>query len=309
MDKNFLIRRARLIFQGDVAKRLSFWIQSDLVKSAGTTGNVAQLRDAYGVTYLTTDRVHRFRNGQSKKPYGWENMQSGSNRLALDRADALNSAVRDERDLGVFYYQCRSPCRTASTTSTRQGLCHSGNYGLFGLSVYNGQGANCGHRNDNQHVSGCARCILRSSRMGSISGPVFRVIAAKSVLTTGANGARGDGRRTPTTAAADGYRFLDDERVAVSAIWYPQLFGLQGAEWNWGTHLPAPDRSPTASSTAISMAVTSRAMGRFENRYGKFLPFVKWQYFDGGNKAETNAAVIDVDELGARSGMADRHGS
>jgi hypothetical protein len=37
-------------------------------------------------------------------PYGFENLQSSQNRLALDRSDALNSAVKDERDLGAFYY-------------------------------------------------------------------------------------------------------------------------------------------------------------------------------------------------------------
>ncbi|MET0292057.1 MAG: porin, partial [Steroidobacteraceae bacterium] len=100
-DKNFLIRRARVIFQGDVGQRLSFYIQPDFASSAGTTGNVAQLRDAYGDLYLTTDRVHRIRIGQSKVPYGFENMQSSQNRLALDRVDAMNSAVRDERDLGA----------------------------------------------------------------------------------------------------------------------------------------------------------------------------------------------------------------
>ncbi len=151
-DKNYLIRRARLIFQGDVGKRLSFYIQPDFASSAGTTGNVAQLRDAYGDLYLTTDRVHRLRVGQSKVPYGWENMQSSSNRLALDRVDALNSAVRDERDLGVFYYFTPKLVQDRFNDINTKGLKHSGNYGLFGLGLYNGQGANRGDRNDNQHV-------------------------------------------------------------------------------------------------------------------------------------------------------------
>lgn len=45
-DKNFLIRRARIVFQGDVGERLSFYIQPDLASSVGSTGHVAQMRDA-----------------------------------------------------------------------------------------------------------------------------------------------------------------------------------------------------------------------------------------------------------------------
>lgn len=34
---------------------------------------------------------------------GFENLQSSQNRLPLDRNDGLNSAVSNERDLGVFF--------------------------------------------------------------------------------------------------------------------------------------------------------------------------------------------------------------
>jgi hypothetical protein len=151
-DKNFLVRRARLVFQGDVGERLSFYVQPDLASSAGTTGNVFQMRDAYGDVYLTTDRVHRIRVGQSKVPYGWENMQSSSNRLALDRVDAMNSAVRDERDLGAFYYYTPVDVQSLYNEINSAGLKHSGNYGMFGFGLYNGQGANRPERNDSQHA-------------------------------------------------------------------------------------------------------------------------------------------------------------
>ena len=81
-DHNFLIRRARIIFSGDVGDRLSYYIQPDFASSVGGTsnsnsngaGNFAQLRDAYGDVYITKDRVHRIRVGQSKVPYGFENL-------------------------------------------------------------------------------------------------------------------------------------------------------------------------------------------------------------------------------------------
>ena len=51
-DKNFLIRRARVIIFGDFGDHLSYYIQPDFASSpSGATSNgnnFAQLRDAYG---------------------------------------------------------------------------------------------------------------------------------------------------------------------------------------------------------------------------------------------------------------------
>lgn len=106
-DQEFLIRRARLIFYGDVSDHLYLYFQPDFASTPdGSTNGIlfAQIRDWYGDVYVDKEKVHRFRVGQSKIPYGWENLQSSQNRLPLDRNDAFNSATRNERDLGVFYY-------------------------------------------------------------------------------------------------------------------------------------------------------------------------------------------------------------
>lgn len=292
-DKNFLIRRARLIFQGDVGDRLSFYIQPDLASSAGTTGNVAQLRDAYGDVYLTTDRVHRLRVGQSKVPFGWENLQSSSNRLALDRADALNSAVRDERDLGVFYYFTPKLVQARFDEINRRGLKHSGNYGLFGLGVYNGQGANRGDRNDNLHV------VTRVSYPWQFANGQFfeagvQAYSGEYVPSTAAYRAPGDVSRTPTIANTFEFGY-DDQRVGVSAIWYPQPFGVQ-AEWNWGT-TPGLDLATNSIVDRDLEGGYVQAMYQIEHRFGTFLPFIKWQYFDGASKAENNAPDNDVNDI------------
>ncbi len=100
--------------------------------------------------------------------------------------------------------------------------------------------------------------------------------------------------RTPTIAADRTFGF-DDERVAVSAIWYPQPFGLQ-AEWNWG-RTPSLD---LASNSIVERDLNGgyvQAMYKLENQLGTFYPFVKWQYFDGANKAETNAPENHVDDI------------
>ena len=58
-------------------------------------------------------------------------MQSSSNRLSLDRNDAFNSAARNERDLGVFYYWTPKSAQDFFKYTVDEGLKGSGNYGLF----------------------------------------------------------------------------------------------------------------------------------------------------------------------------------
>ena len=106
--ENFGIRRARLIFSSDVSDHLFVYIQPEFAGSTSPSSNstyFAQLRDLYGDVYIDKTKVHRFRVGLSKVPYGWENMQSSQNRVPLDRAVSINTGVSpNERDLGVFYY-------------------------------------------------------------------------------------------------------------------------------------------------------------------------------------------------------------
>ncbi len=153
-NQSFLLRRARMVLSGDVNDHLSVYLQPDFAASvpgSADSNHFVQLRDWYADIYLDTDRVHRIRAGQSKVPYGWENMQSSRNRLPLDRNDALNSATRNERDLGVFYYWTPEPAQDFFEKVMDEGLKGSGNYGVFGLGFYNGQGGSFREQNDNLH--------------------------------------------------------------------------------------------------------------------------------------------------------------
>lgn len=301
-DKNFLIRRARVILFGDVGERLYYYLQPDFASSAGGTGNIVQLRDAYGDVYLTKDKVHRIRVGQSKVPYGFENLQSSQNRLALDRVDALNSAVRDERDLGAFYYYTPLETQALFQEIAKKGLKHSGNYGQFGIGAYNGQGANRGDQNDNYHI------VARYTHPWKTeSGQIYEagiqgyrgqyVVASRGGYTV---------NRTAVGAPdiSQGINGFKDERVGVSFMMYPQPFGIM-AEWNWGT-TPGLD---VATNTIREQSLNGgyvQAMYQIENfkffdTNGTLIPFIKWQYFDGASKAETNAPQNNVNdwELGA----------
>lgn len=309
-DKNFLIRRARLIIFGDYGDHLSYYIQPDFASTAGTgNNNFAQLRDAYGDVYIDKTRVHRVRVGQSKVPYGFENLQSSSNRLALDRNDALNSAVRDERDLGAFYYYTPTDIQALFEDINKQGLKHSGNYGMFALGIYNGQGANRPEQNDNYHVVSRFTYPWKTES-GQIYEAGIQAYTGDYVSSVGQYS-----RRNPVTGALatatptlgtgtvlSNRNGVKDERVGISFIMYPQPFGIQ-AEWNWGT-TPGLDTTASANGVIEKKSLNGgyiQAMYKIDNfqflsTNGTLIPFVKWQYFDGYNKAETNSPENHVND-------------
>lgn len=96
----FFVRRGRLILFGNVHPRVYIYVQPDYGSDAAGNLHYFQLRDAYFDLYLDESRAHRLRFGQSKVPFGFENLQSSQNRIPLDRHDGMNSAVANERDLG-----------------------------------------------------------------------------------------------------------------------------------------------------------------------------------------------------------------
>lgn len=330
-DKNFLIRRARVILFGDIGERLYYYIQPDFASTpAGAgqvSGNFAQLRDAYGDLKLTKDNVHRIRVGQSKVPYGFENLQSSQNRLALDRADALNSALKDERDLGAFYYYTPLPTQELFKEISKLGLKHSGDYGQFGFGFYNGQGANNRERNDNYHM--VARYThpwktesgqIYEAGIQGYTGDYVPVSTGAyrnrtGVLTAAQTTALGCTSATATTGgatvknctprtASEGANGFKDERVALSFMMYPQPFGLQG-EWTWGKTPGLNTATNTIEEERLNGGYI-QAMYKIDNfkvfdTNGTLIPFVRWQYFDGYNKAESNAAKNNVNdwEIGA----------
>ena len=304
-DKNFLIRRARLIVFGDYGDHLSYYIQPDFASSVGGTSNsnvsgsnnFAQLRDAYGDIYIDKERVHRVRVGQSKVPFGFENLQSSSNRLALDRVDALNSAVRDERDLGAFYYYTPKATQELFEEINKAGLKHSGNYGMFALGAYNGQGANARDQNDNYHVVSRFTYPWKTTS-GQIYEAGIQAYKGDYISTTGAYSRRvGNNLVTATPTLGSGVPLsnrngIDDERVGVSFMMYPQPFGIM-AEWNWG-HTPGLDVAKNRIEEKNLNGGYVQAMYKIDNvkflgTDGTVIPFIKYQYFDGYNKAEVNS--------------------
>ena len=289
--ENFLIRRSRLILSGDLNDYVSYYFQPDFASiPQGGTNLIyfGQLRDLYADLYLDATKVHRFRVGLSKVPYGFENMQSSSNRVPLDRTDAINSAVApNERDLGVFYYWTPEEYQKLFATLVRGGLKGSGNFGIFAFGVYDGQGGSVAEGNLNLHMVTRLTLPVQLGNGQIIEGSIqaYRgdyVVAGSPIRPLGL-GAAGV---TPT--GTGGTRGITEERVAGTFVLYPQPFGFQ-AEWQTGRG-PGLNNAQTAVQSRHIDGGYVMGMYRHEtNKYGIFTPYCRYQQHTGGYRNIANA--------------------
>ena len=281
-DGGFFIRRNRIIFSGQLNERVYFYIQPDLVSSAGATNNIAQIRDAYMDIGIDKKSEFRFRIGQSKVPFGFENMQSSQNRLLLDRNDALNSALSNERDLGVFFYWSPKNTRTLFNDLVKDGLKGSGDYGVFAFGAYNGQTTNQSEKNDQAHI--VSRICYPFKIKNQIIEPGIMAYTGQFVLLSNSIGVKKNLKS----------EYLD-QRVGGSLILYPKPFGIQ-AEYNIG-------KGPEFNKFSDSIEVQDLKGGYITLNYKldikghKFYPFTRYQYYNGGKKHELDARSYHVQEL------------
>jgi hypothetical protein len=284
-DGGFFFRRIRLIFFGQINKRVYFYIQPDLASSASSENlHFAQIRDAYFDVGIDEKNEFRFRIGQSKVPYGFENMQSSQNRLPLDRNDAMNSAVSNERDIGVFFYWAPQKIRKRFSMLVNENYKGSGDYGVFGIGIYNGQTANKPELNANKHI--VARLAYPFEIKSQIIEPGIQAYTGqwtmpKSQITSGL--------KTNLDAT-----YLD-QRVAGTFVVYPRPFGIM-AEYNIG-------KGPRFNKETDSIEVMNLAGGYVTLNYRLIykdhviFPFVRGHYYDGGKKHEKDARSYLVKEL------------
>ena len=282
-DNGFVFRRVRLIIYGQVNPRVYFYIQPDFASAPVSTNlNFAQLRDAYFDVGIDKENQFRFRIGQSKVPFGFENMQSSQNRLPLDRADATNSAVSNERDLGVFFYYAPTKIRKRYSALVSEGLKGSGDYGVFGIGIYNGQTANKPELNKNRHV------VARISYPFAIKNQIIEtgIQAYKGVytLSTLSSGVKSNFDKT----------FLD-ERIGASFVLYPKPFGIL-AEYNVGTGPEFDKLSDSITNQRLSGGFIT-ASYKIDFKSQILIPFVRYQKYDGGKKHELDARSYKVEEL------------
>ncbi|HMP59085.1 MAG TPA: porin [Gemmatales bacterium] len=298
--QDFIIRRARLILSGDVSDHMFIYLQPDFaanVPGSPDANQYTQIRDWYADCYVDKEKVWRFRVGQSKVPYGWENLQSSSNRLPLDRHDALNSAVRNERDLGVFFYWTPIEAQQFFKDVLENGLKGSGNYGVFGFGLYNGQGGSFRELNDNVHAVSRLTVPLILDNGQRLELGVQGYTGRYTVLSTPISPLGvGPAVRPANTLETFGRAGVRDQRIAGSFIWYPQPVGFQ-VEWTTG-------QGPSLNEEQTAIVERSLSGGyvllccRLETGFcGIFYPFARYHRFRGGYKPERNAPFSQIDEL------------
>lgn len=274
----FFFRRIRMIFSGQIHPRVFMYIQPDFA-SGGS--NLVQIRDAYFDLGLDPDNEFRIRIGQSKVPFGFENMQSSQNRLPLDRHDGMNSAVPNERETGVFFYYAPKEIRKRFSYLVSSGLKGSGDYGVFGVGVYNGQGPNALDKNKNLKV--VARVTypfeLSSGQIieGSFQGYTGKYIVNKS------------------SQLGPSQTEFQELRYGPTFVIYPQPFGIQ-AEYNWGR---GPEYDPQTNTIKDAPLDGGYILANYMVKTNSkvFIPFARYHYYSGGKKFEIDATRHRVKEL------------
>jgi len=278
------LRRMRIIFYGQLHERVYFYIQPDFASSASSSSlHFGQLRDAYVDLGLDKKNEFRIRLGQSKVPYGFENMQSSQNRLPLDRNDALNSAFSNERDLAAFFYWAPQHKRRMFSALVSEGYKGEGDYGVVAFGVFNGQTANRPEQNNQLHVVG--RVAYPFQVGNQTFEPALQAYTGKYVLTPD--------QVSPGVKISKGNEYVD-RRIAATFILYPQPFGIM-SEFNIGK---GPEFNKNTDSIETKKLqggyVTFNYMIKVKKQI--IFPFFRAQYYMGGKKFELDARSYTVNE-------------
>ena len=266
-NNGFFIRRSRIIFSGQVHPNVYFYVQPDFASSpVSGVNHFAQLRDAYADISFDKNREFRVRIGQSKVPYGFENMQSSQNRLALDRNDAINSAAANERDLGVFFYWAPAEIRDRFAMLIKDGYKGSGDYGVFAFGAYNGQTANKSEANRNLHL---------------VTRVTYPFIIGNQIIEPGLQAYTGKWAFTNELNTLD-------QRVGATFVLYPKPFGIQ-TEYNIGKGPRYNKFSNTVDVSDLEGGYVTLNYKLDMPNYKYLYPFAKFQYYDGGKKFEKDS--------------------
>jgi Phosphate-selective porin O and P len=283
--KGFFLRRARLTFFGEVSDRVYIYVQPDFAQDAGDPGqNYFQIRDAYFDYALTPDKEWRIRTGVSKVPFGFDNLQSSSNRPALDRSDAINTAAPNERDTGVFLMYAPSEIRKRFKDLTSNNLKGTGDYGLFAVGAYNGQTLNKGEKNNDLHR------IVRVTYPLKLQSGQFIEASLQAYEGNYRTSQVKDDLNNVVVPVKDFY----DQRTAASLIYYPQPFGFQ-MEYNIGQ---GPDYNKTSGNVETRELKGGYVQVNYQTilNEDRYFPYVRYQEYEGGRKLD-NGNHMETREL------------
>jgi hypothetical protein len=292
--QSIVIRRARFKITGDIG-RVSLYTQFDLAASVdtGPSRNLGmQTRDIYADIALDEAREHRIRVGVSKVPYGWVNLQSSQNRLAIERPEALNSAVEGERDQGVYYMYADKASRALFKKHNAEGFKGSGDYAVFAAGFFGGTGLNKADNNGEVHslIRFTYPWVAASGQMyeAGLGGYAGRFMVTPTAITgVGTPAATTERQRT------DGFK---DRRASAHFIMFPQPWGIE-AEWTTGEGPQLNDARTFIDECSLEGGYIQTSYRYQYGESSELIPFVRWNYYDGARKFGTNAHKMVVNDL------------
>ena len=275
-------RRVRFKFEGQILPRVYFYLQPDFTKVVGSSRYIATLQDAYFDVGLNSKNEYKIRLGQSKLPFGYEIMQSSSERIPLDRSDAINSSVKGERDFGMYFMWTGQKRKDIMNEIKDKGLKHSGDFGVFAFGFYNGQAANNTDKNKKFHW---LTRISYPFRLGQqILEPSIQAYTGKYVIPQVSTGVK----------VSNNGEYID-QRIAASFVLYPQPFGIQ-IEYNIGK---GPQYNHNTNSIEAKNLYGGYAMfSYYIKKWNQlFIPFMRLQHYNGAKKYELDARSYNMKQF------------
>jgi hypothetical protein len=286
----FFFRRLRWVVTGQVSDHVSVFIQPDLASNISGNTHALSMRDAFGDWNFDKDKEYRLRVGLQRVPCSFDNWQASRVRMAIDRADPTNSCQNSERDMGVAFMWTPKIAQ-ARYKQMLDYLYGPGDYGVFHIQVYNGQGLNAQELNDNKHVG------MRLSWPFELPGG--------RLMEVGMNAMRGQFVVNPGTVASTGTtlwsrsasasRAFRDERLNWYIYYPPQPWGFI-AEYVVG-------RGPERDSSGVireSALYGGYVQGHYQWKYsdvGLANFYARWQEYHGGLKFQTGAPNDRMNEV------------
>ena len=220
-------------------------------------------------------------------PNSFDTYRSSTNRQELDRHESVQSGAPGERDLGLAYYW--SP-KIAQERFAQLAAYHNGpgDYGVFGVMVYNGQGRNRTELNGDKHVG------VRLAYPFEL--PNGRLLETGVMAFRGIYSVTGAGSPTSTTSAAkcrdalnnEGGCDINDERITAYLWTPPQPWGLL-AEGTIGRNAKRNAVNNTVEESSLRGGYVQGYYTWPYSDVGQLTPYVRYGEYYGGIKASTGA--------------------
>lgn len=281
----FYVRRLRLVFQGQVSERVAFFTQFALEGTQQQLSN-NEIIDAYADTYLTKDRVHRLRWGLHRVPNSFDTYRSSTNRQEMDRHESVQSGAPGERDLGVAYYW--SP-KVAQERFAQLAAYHNGpgDYGVFGIMVYNGQSRSRLELNKDKHIGAKLSYPFQFQNGRMLEAGVLGyhgVFAVQGASQPNVNSSA----ICSSPLGSEGGCDIKDQRVTAYVWTPPQPWGIQ-AEFTVGR---GPKRNGQTNIIEESQIIGGYVQANYTWRYsdvGMLTPYIRYGEYYGGFKSLNGA--------------------